>query len=280
LYLGLALSEVTAMGSIGAQISRSVGGLGRQGVFAGMNTIGQIGTATQMGVLGEDDIYNATGLVGAEGRQALATSSLSHAANFLRAGKGRRMLASLAGADGSLNEGAVQQLLSGGMSISETMRNSNQNLSKIGRANFIRNEGRLRGSALERLGGFLPAMQLREWGESKGIDINEMDDRSMLFAQRQLGMGRDEMDVAIRMAQRMPEILSQMSPDAPSKPITFRRAAAGGADSSVRPGDDGAITDVAPEPDCTRKIWLLPALVKPVALTSWPSTKASPVVTV
>lgn len=207
---GLALSEVTAMGSIGAQISRSVGGLGRQGVFAGMNTIGQIGTATQMGVIGEDDIYNATGQTGAEGRQALATSSLSHAANFLRAGKGRRMLASLAGENGSLNEGSVQQLLSGGMSISETMRNSNQNLSKIGRANFIRNEGRLRGSALERLGGFLPAMQLREWGESKGIDINEMDDRSMLFAQRQLGMGRDEMDVAVRMAQRMPEILSQM----------------------------------------------------------------------
>jgi hypothetical protein len=115
---GLALSEVTAMGSIGAQISRSVGGLGRQGVFAGMNTIGQIGTATQMGILGEDDIYNATGLTGAEGRQALATSSLSHAANFLRAGKGRRMLASLADANGTLNEGAVQELLSGGTSPS------------------------------------------------------------------------------------------------------------------------------------------------------------------
>ena len=207
---GLALSEVTAMGNIGAQISRSVGGLGRQGVFAGMNTIGQIGTATQMGILSEEDIYNATGLTGAEGRQALGTASLSHAANFLRGGKGRRMLASLASENGSLNEGAVQQLLSGGMSISETMRNSSQNLSRIGRANFIRNEGRLRGSALERLGGFLPAMQLREWAESKGVDINEMDDRSMLFAQRQLGMGRDEMDVAMRMAQRMPEILSQM----------------------------------------------------------------------
>lgn len=207
---GLALSEVTAMGNIGAQISRSVGGLGRQGVFAGMNTIGQIGTATQMGILGEDDIYNATGQTGAEGRQALATSSLSQAASFLRGGKGRRMLASLAGEDGSLNEGSVQQLLSGGMSISETMKHSGKNLSKIGRANFIRNEGRLRGAAMERLGGFLPAMQLREWADSKGVDINEMDDRSMLFAQRQLGMGRDEMDVAMKMAQRMPEILGQM----------------------------------------------------------------------
>lgn len=207
---GLALSEVTSMGNIGAQISRSVGGLGRQGVFAGMNTIGQIGTAQQMGVLGEEDIYNATGQTGAEGRQALATSSLSQAASFLRGGKGRRMLASIAGENGTLNEGAVQQLLSGGMTIGETMKNSNQNLSKIGRANFIRNEGRLRGAAMEKLGGFLPAMQLKEWMDGRGMSMNEMDDRSMLFAQRQLGMGRDEMDVAMRMAQRMPEIMSSM----------------------------------------------------------------------
>lgn len=207
---GLALSEVTSMGNIGAQISRSVGGLGKQGAAAGMNTIGQIGTATQMGVINEENIYNATGLTGAEGRQALATSSLSQAASFLRGGKGRRMLASMAGADGTLDEGSVQQLLSGGMSIGETMKHSNQNLSKIGRANFIRNEGRLRGAAMEKLGGFLPAMQMREWAESKGLDINEMDDRSMLFAQRQLGMGRDEADVAMRMAQRMPEIANSM----------------------------------------------------------------------
>lgn len=207
---GLALSEVTAMGNIGAQISRSVGGLGRQGAYGGMKTIGQIGAAQQMGILSEEDIYNATGQTGAEGRQALAASSMQQSARFLSGGKGRRMLASLAGEDGSLNEGAVQQLLSGGMSTGETMKNAGQNLSKIGRANFLRNEGRLKGAAMERLGGFLPALQLREWMQNRGMDVNEMDDRSMLFAQRQLGMGRDEMDIAVRMAQKLPEISKQM----------------------------------------------------------------------
>lgn len=207
---GLALSEVTGAASIGSQISRSVGGLGSQGAMAGMRTIGQIGTAQQMGILSEQDIYNATGLTGAEGRQALASSSLQHSARWLQGGRGRRLLASLAEKDGTLNEGNVMQLLSGGMSISETMRLDQQQLAKVGRANFIRNEGRLRGAAMERLGGFLPAMQLQEWAQSKGIDINDMDDRSMLFAQRQLGMGRDQMDAAMKMVNNMPQILEQM----------------------------------------------------------------------
>jgi hypothetical protein len=211
---GLALSEVTGAASIGSQISRSMGGLGRQGAMAGMRTIGQIGTAQQMGLLSEEDIYNTTGLTGAEGRQAYAASSMQHTAGFLQSGRGRRLLASVAGKDGSLDEGAVQQILTGGMSISETMKNDQSHLAKVGRANFIRNEGRLRGAAMERFGGFLPALQLKEWAESKGVDINNMDDRSMLFAQRQLGMGRDEVDSAIKMASAMPEILEQQRRDA------------------------------------------------------------------
>ena len=207
---GLGVSEVTGMANIGSQIARSVGGLGRQGAGAGIRTIGQIGAAQQMGLLSEEDIYNQTGLTGAEGRQAMATSALSKSASFLQSGKGRRMLASIAGKDGTLDEGGIEQLLSGGMTIGQTMQNDKTNLGKIGRANFIRNEGRLRGAAMERLGGFLPAMQLQEWAQGKGIDINNMDDRSMLFAQRQLGMGRDEVDNAVKMANNMPMILEQM----------------------------------------------------------------------
>lgn len=207
---GLALSEVTGAASIGSQISRSIGGLGRQGAMAGVNTINQIGTAQQMGLLSEEDIYNVTGMTGAEGRQAYAASSMQRTASFLRSGRGRRTLASLADKNGNLDEGNVQQLLDGGMSISETMRLDQKQLGKVGQANFIRNEGRLRGAALERIGGFLPAMQLSQWASSKGIDINDMDDRSMLFAQRQLGMGRDEVDQAVKMANGMPQILEQM----------------------------------------------------------------------
>ena len=206
---GLAMSEVTGAASIGSQIVRSIGGLGKQGAGAGMRTIGQIGTAVQMGALSEEDIYNVTGQTGAEGRQAYATSQMSKTASFLQSGRGRLVLASMAGKDGTLDEGAVQEFLSGGMSIQEPKRLGNKVDSTVGRANFIRNEGRLRGAAMERLGAFLPAIQMQQWAASKGIDINDMDDRSMLFAQRQLGMGRDEVDQAIKMANAMPRIMEE-----------------------------------------------------------------------
>lgn len=206
---GLAMSEVTGAASIGSQISRSIGGLGSQGAIAGMRTIGQIGTAQQMGILSEEDIFNVTGMQGAEGRQAYAASQMQRTAGFLQSGRGRRVLASLAGKNGQLNESNVQELLTGGMTIGETMSKDKENLGQIGRANFIRNEGRLRGAAMARIGGFLPALQMMEWSRSKGIDINDMDDRSMLFAQRQLHMGRDEADQAIKMAQNLPNIMRQ-----------------------------------------------------------------------
>ena len=207
---GLAVSEVTAAASIGSQISRSIGGLGRQGAAAGVRTIGQIGNAQQMGVLSEEDIYNVTGQTGAEGRQAYAANSLQKAGSFLQTTKGRYTLASLAGKNGQLDEAGVQELLAGGMDIEETKRRAGVMKQTVGRANFIRNEGRLRGAALERIGAFLPALQLKEWAQSKGVDINDMDDRSMLFAQRQLGMGRDEVDQAVKMANALPAIAQRM----------------------------------------------------------------------
>lgn len=206
---GLALSEVTAMANIGSQISRSVGGLGRSGAFGGMKAIGQVGSAMQTGALSEEDIYNTTGMTGAEGRQALAASQLEQTARFLKGSKGRWFLASVAGKNGQLDESSVANWMSGGMDVGETKQQAHANLAGIGRANFIRNEGRLRGSVMEKFGGLAPAMALSQWASGKGIDVNNMDDRSMLFAQRQLGMGRDEIDSAIKMAGAMPEILRQ-----------------------------------------------------------------------
>lgn len=211
---GLAMSEVTSMASIGSQISRSVGGLGRQGALAGMRTIGQIGTAQQMGILSDEDIYNTTGQSGAEGRQAFAAAQMQKSANFLRSGRGRRMLASMADVNGNLDPTGVGMIMSGGMGVGETMGMDRQRVTGAGapvnRANFIRNEGRLRGAAMQEFGAFLPAMQMQQWAQSKGVDINNMDDRSMLFMQRQLGMGRDEADSTLKMAQNMPRIMEEM----------------------------------------------------------------------
>jgi len=206
---GLATSEVAAMGSIGAQISRAYGGLGRQGAFGGMRAIGQVGAALSIGAITEEDIYNATGLTGAEGRQTLATNMLSQTGSFLKSGKGRWFLASLAGANGTIDEAAVQKYLTGAVGVGDTRGMAYSHLGEVGRANFIRNEGRLRGAVMERFGALAPAIALMGWASERGIDINNMDDYTMLFAQRQLGMGRDELDVAVKMAQDLPRIMRE-----------------------------------------------------------------------
>jgi hypothetical protein len=204
---GLATTEVTGMMHIGSQVSRLLGGTGRAGALGGIEAITQIGVARQAGIVSEEDIYNATGLTGAEGRRAAAVQQLEASGNFLRSSKGRWFLAAVAGRNGELDPESVTAFAGGGMSVQETRGRARRNLGRIGRANFIRNEGRLRGAVLEQFGGLAPALALSQWAGERGIDIHETDDRSMLFAQRQLGLGRDEADLIVRMARRLPELL-------------------------------------------------------------------------
>lgn len=203
---GLATSEMSAMANIGSQISRSVGGLGKSGAFAGIKTIEQIGVAQRIGAITEEDIYNATGQTGAEGRQALAASQLQASGNFLKSARGRYFLASVSGKDGQLNPAAVSEWLSGGnMSTGRTAELAQQNLAGIGRANFIRNEGRLRGAALEQFGGSLQATAYKQWLTQRGYDPTNMGDLEMLAFQKFTGMGRDEADLAIKQVNSLPE---------------------------------------------------------------------------
>lgn len=211
LATGLAMSEFSSAANIGSQISRSIGGLGRQGAMAGMKTMEQIGLAQKIGAISEEDIYNATGQTGAEGRQALAASQMQQSASFMQSGRGRRFLASIAGKNGNLNMDAVNEWMSGGdMSTGRTMELAHQNLSGVGRANFIRNEGRLRGAALEKFGGLAQSMVYKQWLSSRGHTPDGMDDRAMLAFQRFSGLGRDEADIAIKEVQSLPEQMHAM----------------------------------------------------------------------
>lgn len=209
----LAVSELTGAASVGAQVSRSIGGLGVHGMMGGMRSMMQVGTAVDMGVLTENDIYNVTGQTGAEGRQAYVQNGLSKAGRWLSGGRGRRLLASLASEDGQLDSGAVQKLLSGGMNIQQTIAEGGRMKRDVGRANFIYNEGRLRGAALGELGMYAPAMQMMEWMGGKGITVDQLDPRSMLGMQRQLGWGRDEVEQAVKMVQNMPQLLQKQAMD-------------------------------------------------------------------
>lgn len=201
-------AEMSSSAMMGAQISRSIGGLGKSGAMAGIQTMSNIGAATQAGVMSEEDIYNVTGLTGAEGRQAMSQNMMSGDARFFSGGLGRRVLASIAGKDGKVNQNDVMAYMAGGVSTGETMGMAHRNLGKVGRANFIRNEGRLRGEAMASFGGLGKAIVARNWMEERGMNMNEMDDRSMLFFQRKFGVGRDEADQIIKMARNMDTIMS------------------------------------------------------------------------
>lgn len=203
---GVSISEMSGMALIGSQISRAYGGLGSSGAAAGVEALTQIGSARKAGVINEQDIYNVTGLTGASGRRAFAQQNLQGDAQFFKGGLGRRMLAAVSGKDGKLDEEDVQAFLSGDVGTGETMRRAHENLSGVGRANFIRNEGRLRGEAMRAFGGLGRAVAARNWLGSRGMDMNEMDDRSMLFFQRKFNVGRDEADNIIKMARNLDRI--------------------------------------------------------------------------
>ncbi len=193
---GMATSEVTGMMSVGAQFSRMLGGRGSSGAAGGIQTINQIGMAQQTGLLSDERLYDLTGQTGAEGRRALGVQRMQQASQFLRGGLGRRMVASMAGSDGTLDEDSVDAWQNGGMSTDETMGSAGRNLGKVGRANFIRNEGRLRGEVLGKFGGLAPIAAMSGWLEKRGMDPNS--DRGQIFMSRRLGMSVEEVEQQLK----------------------------------------------------------------------------------
>jgi len=209
---GLATTEVTGMMSIGSQIARSIGGRGVAGARAGIETITNLGVAQQLGILNEEDVYNATGLTGAEGRQALATQQLQESGNFLKTSRGRYFLASLAGKNGQLDERSVREVMAGGVGTNQTRQMAQRNLQGVGRANFIRNEGRLRGEVLAQFGGNAMTMAYTGWLQERGFDVTNLnDDRAALALQRFSGMGRDEAEAAVKEVRDLPRIMREKS---------------------------------------------------------------------
>jgi hypothetical protein len=206
---GMATSELTGMMQVGSQIARSVGGRGRAGAAGGIETLTNIGVAQQMGIISEEDIYNTTGLTGAEGRRAMATQQMGQSAQFLKGSLGRRFLASVAGKNGTLDASSVEEYMAGGVGTERTREMYQRNLSKVGRADFIRNEGKLRGAALEQFGGLAPMIAMKGWLDQRGVNANEDNDRAMIFMQRQLGMGSDESEMMLRQVRELPSLLRQ-----------------------------------------------------------------------
>jgi hypothetical protein len=197
-------SEIMASGNIGSQIARSLGGRGRAGFSAGVKAGGTVSGALRTGLLSEEDIYNATGMEGEQGRQALSAAMMSTSAAFLKSGRGRRVYASLAGKDGRMDQASLDDYeAADGFSVSGTMKHAYGNLGKVGRANFIRNEGRLRGEALA-ADPLIGVRQTMRWLENRGLDTSS--DLGMIALQRQLkaggaSVGHDELEAMVKMVR-------------------------------------------------------------------------------
>ena len=198
----MSLESVMASGNMGAQISRAIGGRSKAGMIAGIKTAGMVGGAVDQGYLSDEDLYEATGLEGEGARQAFGSSLMQLNASFLRSTRGRRLIASMAGKDGKLDADSLGEYLgAGGFSRGATGRNVGKNLGKVGRAGFIRNEGRLRGELL----AADPMVGLRQtmaWLEDRGMDLDS--DYGRVGLQRQLraggmNVGREELDAMIKL---------------------------------------------------------------------------------
>lgn len=210
---GLATEELSQMANIGSHVSRAIGGRGKAGAFAGVEAITRVGAAQRSGVLSEEDVYNATGETGAAGRQAYAAMMVQGDAQFFKGGLGRRVLASIAGKGGQINEEDVEEYIHGRVGTGDTMRMAHRNLGKVGRADFIRNEGRLRGEALKAFGGMGRAVVAKQWLEGRGYDLDTVntDDRAMLFFQRRFNMDADQAESLLKMTRSMGTIQAQRS---------------------------------------------------------------------
>lgn len=207
--VGISSEEISSLANIGSQVTRAIGGRGRNGAMAGAKVALAIGGAADSGILSEEDIYNATGLTGQEGRTALGASQLQLNAAFLKSGLGRRHVASIAGKGGKLDESALSEYLgASGNTKGGTMKNAYEQLGKVGRADFIYNEGKLRGSAME-ADPFAAQRQMSSWLEDSGISME--DPRAKIFLKKRfagmgMSVGNDELEAGLKLAQSLPEL--------------------------------------------------------------------------
>lgn len=207
---GIATQEVMQSMQMGSQLSRMIGGRGAAGAIAGMKTMGQIGVMEQMGMLSEEQLYNLTGQTGAAGRQALASQQMQQSAQFLRSALGRRAIASMAGAGGHVDAESVAAWQQGGVGTGDTMQMAYKNLAKVGRAGFIRNEGRLRGEVMAQFGGNAGVAVMSQWLEQRGMDPG--DDRGLILMSRRLGISTEEAEQQLKQ-YRMRDLLENKRAD-------------------------------------------------------------------
>lgn len=170
---GMSVQQVQQMGLMGAQLGRAMGMRGREGAGAFQEMGTNIAMAQRTGTLTDELVAEATGgLTGAAGTQALTATMMRSSNRWLRSGAGRSTLAAMWDPEtGGINREVAQQISRGEITFQQARRMGQRNIRAGGgnRAEFFAQEERLRGQAMEEVGGDLQmAMVESHFGARRG----------------------------------------------------------------------------------------------------------------
>ena len=165
----------------------------------------------EAGAISDEQLYNETGLTGEAGREAMATNMLSRGSKFWKGGKGRILMASLMKRNErgelGMDKDAMRKIMSGEMSVDETIASRSDHLGTMNRADFILNEGRFRGEAMSAFGGMGQTFAYRGWLKNKGYDPMSGGSKATLALMKHSGMDRDQAENQMRLIRNSDSIM-------------------------------------------------------------------------
>jgi len=206
---GMDRQQLIALSAQGSQISRAYGGLGRQGAFGAVRVAQQLGAAVQSGAINQEMLSEATGgLTGSDAIQAFASGTLARSGAFSKRAMGRYGIFAMSNASGTgLDQDMYQRFLSGDISTSDVRGAAQGNVSRMGRARALNNEGRLRGAVMEQ-GGL--AAQIGMMRLAVGDRVMDQDDSTAsLVLQRRFKMDRPQAEMMMSLMRNQSRIAEE-----------------------------------------------------------------------
>lgn len=210
---GLNRDQLFQLSAQGAQMSRAVGGYGRQGAIGALRTAETLGAAVQSGVVNEELLSEATGgLTGAEALQAAVGNMMQRTARFSRRSMGRFSHFAMSNEAGTgLDPEMLARFQAGDLTVGEVSGRAHRNVNRMGRARAMRQEGVLRGAMLEEggLSGQIGMMRLMLGDRA----MDQGDDVTNLVLRRRFNMSGSEADLMTTLMRNQGNIATQESVD-------------------------------------------------------------------
>ena len=204
---GTSIGQLQQFGGQVAQMLRPLGVQGAAGAMAGMRALGTIGTGQQMGVFNEQQLWQATGMGGVEGQQALSGRLMQMSARFTQRTGGKIMMAAFVNpTTGAFDSNAYAKFTSGQLSNSAIESKARANIQEMGGyLSWQQKEGEIRGTFMEGtqgMGQFMLARQAyaKHWDDPR---------KAQMILRRRFGASREEAPIYANIMQKLPQIMRE-----------------------------------------------------------------------